>query len=185
MGIRLPYKIKDLKTVQRNFDYLTGIIVQGTQGFCRVEDIVSGGGAGNAVNKGWTFTTAFIDSNYYQVGTPPGTPAGVACAANSGVLIKQKGVYRIIANLLCQGLGGVGGRYDSNIAVLTSAGLVRRYVDQCLVNVPAGAAHVKHTMTAEIPVDAGEWVWPFNNTAPTYGDAGGGWSHMEIRYQGK
>lgn len=185
MALKLPYKVKDLKSTQKNFDFLSRNLYLGRAGYCRVADLVSGGGAGNALSKGWTFTSEIMDSAFYELGTPPGTPNGVACAANSGVKLKQDGMYKIYAPTLCQGLGGVGGRYDAYLAILTSVGAVRKWADQCLINVPAGAAHVKHPMMGEVYCTAGEWVWPVNITAPTYGDAGAAWTHMEIRYMGK
>jgi hypothetical protein len=181
--MRFPYRVKDFKSVQKNFDYLSTKINQGRSGYGRWVCLT----AGNAVNTGWTFVDGSLvrnDSNYFSLGTPPGTPAGVAASASSGVLVKQDGIYHILASLLCQG-ATVAGRYDAYLDILLVTGVIKFTVDQYIINVPAGSSYCKFSLMAEVSMLAGEWIWPVNATSQTYGDGGGAWSHMEVRYMGK
>lgn len=159
----------------------------GSKGFGRFADLVSGTfGVGNLPNTGWTFSeSSLVDHAFYQLGTPPGTPAGVAATTNSGIKVLQDGFYRIQANLLCQG-ASAGGRYDSNLLVLTSAGVPSLYMDEHLMNQPAGvgAAHIKFTLHGEWKLLTNQWIWAQNVTANTYGDSTSGWSNLTVRYMG-
>jgi hypothetical protein len=139
--------------------------------------------AGNASGKGWTWTatTAFPgDAVYYQLGTPPGGPP---YATNSGVKLLQSGVYRINANVLMQ--GATSGRYDAALIILNAAGAAAINLDERLNNyVSGGSGFTSHELFGEFPLAAGQWVFPDNITAQTYGDGSGAFAHLTIRYIG-
>jgi hypothetical protein len=138
---------------------------------------------GNAAGTGWTWSnTGFsYDPAYFLRGTPPGGGK----SANSGVKILQSGVYRARASVLCQGLGTTAGRLDAYLDVLDSAGAVLFTLDESLQNYPAGGSGFqKFNLEFEYPLLVNQWVFPVNVSAATYGDVGGGWSHLTIRYMG-
>jgi hypothetical protein len=157
----------------------------GSKGFARVVDTDSDASP-NAANTGWTWqSSGQLDSAFFQIGTPPGTPGGIAAASNSGLKVLQSGFYRINAQVLCQS-ATAGGRYDAYLHILNTSGVITFRLDEYLVNQPAGvgAAHVKFPLSAEWLLTANQWIWPHNISAPTYGDSTGGWSHLTARYMG-
>jgi hypothetical protein len=142
------------------------------------------------LQAGWNwaaFSDFAADTDYFQLLTPPGTrPGGAgAFATNSGIKVLVAGVYRITAALLQSG-ASASGRYDTNLYILNGAtGAVVATAESDLNNyVTGGSGYIRSKMSVELPLSVGNIVFPHNQALSAYGDAGGNWSNINLRYLG-
>jgi hypothetical protein len=159
--LKFPYRVKDAKSIQKNFDYLaTRPVYPWTAQY----QANSGLFPAAPVNITWNQE----DRNEHDIVTRTG--------ANTILQITQSGFYTIQAAVLCGGVAGVpaAGRYDTSLTINGSV------VMDALNNASAAGQFLKYNLFYEGPLAVGNQVVVHFTTFSPY-DGGGTWNIISIK----